>query len=311
MKKLSETVVFFGSGPVAASSLELLLANFDVEAIITKPRAEHHRGKVPVLELAEHKNIPYFTVMDKKDLDRLFDEQAFTSRLAVLIDFGIIVSQSVIDAFELGIVNSHFSLLPEWRGADPITFSILSGQSTTGISLMLLTAGMDEGPLLAQADYSMEPDETTPSLTTALIELSDHTLSTALPLYAQGTLTPAPQASATIARSSEPTYSRKLTKADGILMFTKSAVELEREIRAFVEWPKSRTTLGDIEVIITSALAADVPTRKKPGETEVLANPDTLRIYCAQGYLRINALKPAGKNEMSAADFIRGYGSRL
>jgi methionyl-tRNA formyltransferase len=311
MKQLSETVVFFGSGPVAAASLELLLANFEVEAIITKPRAVHHLGSVPVLELAEHKNIPYHTVANKKELNELLRQYPFSSRLAVLIDFGIIVSQEVIDSFKLGIVNSHFSLLPEWRGADPITFSILSGQTKTGVSLMLLSAGMDEGPLLAQADYAIEPDETTPSLTKALIELSDHALASVLPLYISGKIQPAPQESVTIAVSSEPTYSRKLTKADGLLDFKKSVAELEREIRAFTDWPKSRTRLGDIDVIITSARAAKVPTQKQPGDIEVLKDPYTLLVYCADGYLSIERLKPAGKKEMAAADFIRGYGSRL
>jgi methionyl-tRNA formyltransferase len=311
MKQLSETVIFFGSGPVAATSLELLLAHFDVEAIVTKPRAEHHRGSVPVLELAEHKNLPYHTVANKKELDDLIQQHPFSSRLAILIDFGIIVSQEIIDVFRLGIVNSHFSLLPEWRGADPITFSILSGQAKTGISLMLLTAGMDEGPLLAQADYDIEPDETTPSLTSALIELSDQTLATILPLYVSGELQPAPQTAATIAANRQPTYSRKLTKADGMLDFNKQAAELEREIRAFIDWPKSRTKLGDIEVIITGARAAHVPTRKRPGNIEVLKNPDALLVYCADGYLSIDRLKPAGKKEMTVADFIRGYGARL
>jgi methionyl-tRNA formyltransferase len=311
MKQPSETVVFFGSGPVAAESLELLLENFTVEAVVTKPRAEHHRGSVPVLELAEHKKIPVYTVTNKKTLDELIHGQTFSSRLAILIDFGIIVSQEVIDAFELGIVNSHFSLLPEWRGADPITFSILSGQSQTGISLMLLTAGMDEGPLLAQATYDLSPTETTPTLTKALIELSNASLQEILPLYTAGKIQPAPQLTNSLAPSKEPTYSRKLTKADGELDFTKPATTLEREIRAFLEWPKSRARLGDSDVIITAARAAIVPTTQPPGTAEILKEPETLIVYCGEGYLCFDRLKPAGKKEMSAAEFIRGYGLRL
>ena len=300
MKQLSEPVVFFGSGPVAAKSLELLLENFDVEAVITKPRAEHHRGSVPVLELAEQKNLPVLTATNKKTLDELIRAHSFQSRLAILIDFGIIVSQEVIDCFELGIVNSHFSLLPEWRGADPITFSILSGQSRTGISLMLLTAGMDEGPLLAQADYRLEPQETTTSLTTALIELSDACLATVIPDYLNGTVMAQPQAVATIAGSKTPTYSRKLTKEDGLLDLRKPAAQLEREIRAFSDWPKSRTKLAGIDVIITKAHV---------GTAE--DDDGALQLQAKDGYLTIDRLKPAGKKEMSAADFVRGYGSRL
>src|SRR5687768_10593623 len=132
MNKKSEPIVFFGSGPVAAESLRLLAQDFTIEAVITKPRAAHHKGDVPVLTLAESLGLPTETAYDKKSLDKLFETKAFKSRLGVLVDFGIIVSQAVIDYFPFGIVNSHFSLLPEWRGADPITFSILSGQKETG-----------------------------------------------------------------------------------------------------------------------------------------------------------------------------------
>src|SRR5690349_4191168 len=136
MKKISEPITFFGSGPVAAESLRLLAQSFTIEAVITKPRPAHHKGSVPVLELAEKLQIPVRTASTKSELDALFDSRPVKSRVAILIDFGIIVSQQVIDYFEYGIINSHFSLLPEWRGADPITFSILSGQPRTGISLM-------------------------------------------------------------------------------------------------------------------------------------------------------------------------------
>lgn len=311
MKQLSETIVFFGSGPVAAESLGLLLNSFEVEAVVTKPRAPQHRGSVPVLELAEQKKITCHTVASKTELNTLIQQRPFRSRVAVLIDFGIIVSQEVIDYFELGIVNSHFSLLPEWRGADPITFSILSGQKRTGISLMLLTAGMDEGPLLAQAEYELEPTETTPSLTGKLIELSNQSLQSILPLYVQGSALPAPQQAVTLAESKEPTYSRKLTKADSILDFTKPADVLAREIRAYLEWPKSRATLGGIEVIVSAAQSVMVPTQQPAGTVEMLRETNGLIVYCGEGYLCIDRLKPAGKREMSAAEFIRGYGSRL
>jgi methionyl-tRNA formyltransferase len=311
MKKISEPIVFFGSGPVAAASLELLLQDFEIEAVITKPRPAHHKGPVPVLELAEKHRLTVLTAGSKSELDSLFETRPVRARLSVLIDFGIIVSESVIDYFELGIVNSHFSLLPEWRGADPITFSILSGQSKTGVSLMLLTAGMDEGPLLAQAEYEIEPGTTTPELTNGLIELSHQALVTVLPLYASGQTTAQPQSAVTLADSPDPTYSRKLTKADGRLDPTKPVARLEREIRAFIEWPRSRITLNDIDVIVTRARAIEVPTQATPGSFEVLRDPLALLLYCVDGYLYIERLQPSGKKEMSTDEFIRGYGQRL
>lgn len=294
----SKTIVFFGSGPVAAASLERLQQWCEVEAVITKPRPAHHRGPVPVLDMYPDA----FTVSNKAELSALLAEKNFASRVGVVIDFGIIIAQDAIDAFELGIINSHFSLLPEWRGADPITFSILSGQARTGISLMRINDKMDEGGLLAQADYDMPAGITTPVLTEDLIELSDITLQEILPAYMDGGIEVVPQP------ADAPSYSRKLSKADSILDFSKPAAVLEREIRAFIEWPKSRTTLGDIEVVITAASVVDgfsaTPgTFKRDGKQ--------LLVACGQGALSIERLKPAGKGEMDIAGFLAGYGKQL
>ena len=191
--KPGDTVVIFGSGPVAAASLELLAKDFTIEAVVTKPRPAHHKGDVPVIRVAQALDIPIHTVINKRTLDALIDEKPFESTVAVLIDFGIIVSQKAIDYFPLGIINSHFSLLPEWRGADPITFSILSGQNITGVSLMLLVEAMDEGPLLGYGVYDLSDEITTPQLTEALVQLSNELIRTIVPEYIKGSIVPQPQ----------------------------------------------------------------------------------------------------------------------
>lgn len=303
MKKMSETIVFFGSGPVAAQSLRLLAQTFTIEAVITKPRPAHHKGDVPVIEVAKEMGLKTFTVTNKRTLDDLFAERPVQSKLGVLIDFGIIVSQQVIDYFPFGIVNSHFSLLPEWRGADPITFSILSGQKQTGVSLMLLTAGMDEGPLLAQAPYELTDSTTTPQLTDALIELSDACLKEILPLWCEGATQAAPQGDVTLSRAKEPSYSRKLTKDDGIIDWSKDAAQIEREVRAFQGWPKSRTTFGSTEVVITKAHV--IPHDGPVGERVVLDKSPV--VLCGSDALVIDSLKPAGKKEMTGEAFLAGY----
>jgi len=307
-----DKVVFFGSGPVAAKSLELLAKNFEIEAVVTKPKPEHHRGSFPVLDIAGELKLTIHTVSNKAELDTLIETKPFTSEAGVLIDFGIIVSQKAIDYFPKGIVNSHFSLLPEWRGADPITFSILSGQKQTGVSLMLLVEKMDEGPLLAQSTYEIKPDETTPSLTDKLIEISNGALTTVLPIWLKGETQPASQQDVTLAASKEPTYSRKLTKEDGRIDWNKSAEVLEREIRAYAEWPKSYTTLEGIDVIITKALTLPVNHEgEKPGDITVVKEANEIMIECGDGTLCVDKLKPASKKEMTAAEFIRGYGHSL
>lgn len=306
---MKDPVVFFGSGPVAARSLELLAKDTTIEAVVTKPKPAHHRGNFPVLETAEKLHLPVHTVATRSELSELIAGKPFTSKLGVLIDFGIIVGQDTIDYFPLGIVNSHFSILPQWRGADPITFAILSGQEMTGVSLMLLTAGMDEGPLLAYGEFPLEKTVTTPELTESLIKLSHSLLSDVLPKYVVGEAKPLSQEKAAKLRGQafEPTYSRKLTKEDGIIDWNKPATVIEREVRAFIEWPKSSTRIADKEVIITKARTSS--TKGVPGTIQV--NGKQLSVLCGEGSLTIEELKPAGKKEMTAAAFLAGYGHLL
>jgi len=304
MKKTSKPIVFFGSGPVAAESLELLNNYCSIEAVITKPRADHHKGDVPVLRVAETLGLHVHTVSNKKELDDLCAQTTFKSTVGVLIDFGIIVSQAVIDHFPLGIVNSHFSVLPEWRGADPITFSILSGQRVTGVSLMLLVEKMDEGPLLAYGEYELPPDITTPVLTQELIKLSDALLYDTLQRYQNGELQAGAPQSLT---KRVVSYSRKLSKEDSIIDWHKPAVDIEREIRAFIEWPKSRTILGGKEVVVTKSHVID--TTGRPGSVAVIDKQ--LVVYCGEAALALDMLKPAGKQEMTGRAFLAGYRNTL
>lgn len=299
---MTESCVFFGSGPVAARCLELLQKHTHIEAIITKPRPAHHRGAVPVIETAESLNLPVHTAATKAELDELIQQHSFKSRYAVLIDFGIIVSRHVIDSFELGIINSHFSLLPLLRGADPITFSILEGYEKTGVSLMLIDEGMDTGKLLTQRTLHLDGTETTPILTERLISLSDELLQEYIPRYLSGELKPRAQP-----HPDRATYSRKLTKDDSRIDWSQPASRIERQIRAFHDWPQSRTTLGGIEVIITAAAVVD---ESGPAGEHTVAD-DSLVVYAGENALSLTHLKPAGKKEMPVQAFLSGYRSRL
>jgi methionyl-tRNA formyltransferase len=302
MTVMSETVVFFGSGPVAAQSLELLAQNFTVEAVITKPQPAHHKAVFPVLAVAEKLGLTTLTPSNKLELSELFANKPVTSTIGVVIDYGIIINQDVIDYFPRGIVNSHFSLLPKWRGADPISFAILNGDKQTGVSLMLIVAALDEGPLLAQAPFDITDGMITPDLTESLIEISDQSLQHILPLYLSG------QTVAQEQSTDQPaTYSRKLSKADGQLDFQKPAAKLEREVRAFIEWPKCRTIIGDKEVIITKAH----PQIGSGKVGKIWREAKQFGFYTIEGIFVIDKLKPAGKAEMTAEAFLAGYGKNL
>ena len=294
---MSKTIVFFGSGPVATESLDLLKNDFDIEAVITKPQPTHHKQPFPVLKLAQELGIRTFTASTQEELSILFEKNIFKSDLGIIVDHGIIISHNVIESFPFGIINSHFSLLPRWRGADPISFSILNGDSETGVSLMVIVERLDEGDLLAQKHIQINQNATAPSLTTELIKLSHQMLVETVPLYLSGAVIPYPQPDVT------PTYSHKLSKSDGIIDWHKPAKHLEQEIRAYLGWPRCRTKLGGIDLIITGAHIASGS--GEPGTIRI--ENQQLGIYCGEDILILDKLIPPGKKEMSSSSFLNGY----
>ena len=302
MKKTSGTIVFFGSGPVAAASLEALAKSFQIECVITKKRPPHHKEPAPVEELAKKLGLNMSYANDKLELDKLVTSSNYKSHLGVIVDFGVIVSTRTIKSFKKGIVNSHFSLLPEWRGADPITFSVLSGQEETGVSLMLIVENLDEGPLLAQEKVPIPKTITTPELTDELVKKSNQMLTKYLPDYLSGKLKPYSQPS-----DINATYSRKLTKLDGAIDWNMRATAIERQIRAYSGWPGSRSTLLGKDTIITEAEVVD----KTGVPGEVLRIDKQLVVCCGEKAINVLGLKPAGKSEMTGQAFLAGYGKHL
>ena len=280
----SKPLVFFGSGPVAAASLDALAQHFVIDAIVTKPKTVQQMS-VPSLDA----RTPIHAVNNAAELDSLIESKALDNNLGIIVDFGVIVSRKVIDYFEHGIINSHFSLLPQWRGADPISFAILSGQTKTGVSLMLINDKLDEGLLLDQQDQTIESNDTAPSLTDKLVGLSNKMLAKDIPMYLSGTLKPYPQT------TQDVSYSRKLTKEDGLIDLSKPAETIEREIRAYSGWPKSYSTIYGQKIIV---LEADSVEKQ---------DDESLFLECTPGYIKITKLIAPSGRTMTGADFIRGY----
>ncbi len=305
MTNISKTIVFFGSGPVAAASLAFLAKTFSIELVVTKAVPAHHKENAPVETLASALSLPIVFASTQTELDNVLKDHSFNSPLGVVIDYGVLISAPSIARFPLGIINSHFSLLPEWRGADPITFSVLSGQKKTGVSLMLIEPSLDTGKLLVQRSLPIFNDTTTPMLTDQLIELSNTLLAEYISKYVAGNVQPHKQP-----HPDRATYSRKLTKQDGTIDWRKPADVIEREIRAFIGWPQSRTTLSTIDVIITKAhtIPSDVG---QPGDIKIIDDSDILMVTTSDGYLCIDSLKPIGKKEMPVSAFLRGYKDKL
>lgn len=297
MSQMSKKLVFFGSGPVGLASVRGLSGDFEIEAVITKPNPAGRRAQAPVAEWANQNSITLYQPQNKQDLSELFKKTKFESRVGVVVDYGIIISKDVFESFEKGIVNSHFSLLPEWRGADPISFSILSGQETTGVSLMVIDEELDTGELIDQQKLAVE-DNNIDELTTRLVNLSIEMLKQTLPKYLDGEIEPSPQP------DTEATYSHKLTKSDGEIDWTKPAIQIEREIRAYLGWPGSYTQLAQKPVTITEARV--IEENGKAGEITKISK-SRFAIYCSENALEVIKIKPAGKPEMTAAGFMAGY----
>lgn len=297
MKKKLSKIVFFGSGPVASKSLRLLQENFDIECVITKPSTKHEMQSI----------VPKTTVhvaSSRLELDDLIKKIEPKTDIAVLIDFGIIVSKFVIDAFPKGIVNSHFSLLPELRGADPITFALLSGQKKTGVSMMLISEGMDDGDILAYSDEQITKNDNSSTLTDKLIETSNNQLVACLPMYIEDKIKPMNQIQAGQSIGIfEPSYSRKLKKEDGRIDWQEPAELIERKVRAFYEWPKTYTNISGKDLIIREC---EVVNQQGTAGTFTYSKNE-LVIHCGKDAISVKLIQPAGKKEMPIKAFLAGY----
>lgn len=299
MEKPDFSVVFMGNGPVAAKSLQLMHKWLNIELVITKKKPPHHKDPAPVEEYCAANNLPVFYANNKKQLQETIYENRPKSAVGIVVDYGVVINPETINFFAKGIINSHFSLLPQWRGADPITYSILSGQSKSGVSLMLIDQGLDTGPTLA-AESLMITNQDNFMLTEQLIDISNRLLQHNLPLYMSGQLKPQPQDT----KNQIITHSRMLVKSDGVIDTSKPAAVIAREIRAFKQWPKSRLTYKNGVFIITDAVVSNAQVEMG----SLVIHENRLLLGCKKSCLEIKLLKPAGKNEMTAAAFINGYG---
>lgn len=293
---MKPSIVFFGTGPVSRATLEGISGSFELEAIITKPAAGH--GPAPVEEWAKQQGMKIFYPANSAELSELFASEHFNSQVGLVVDYGLIIPLAVIESFPKGIVNSHFSLLPELRGADPITAAILDGRTKTGVTLMSIVPALDEGPVLAQSQYEIPVATTTPELTTALVELSNKLIQDVLPRFIVGSVKAKKQDTKVT-----PTYTTKLSKQDGLIDWALPAATIERQIRALIGWPGSYTDLAGARVIITAVHLSDET--GTPGKPFKLAGE--LAIACGKGSLVIDRIKPAGKQEMTGRAWLAGH----
>ena len=298
-------IVFFGNerlgtglGTEVPVLRALIAAGYQITAVVV---AQNDSGKsrakrtLEIVHVAEAHDIP---VLSPPKLIEIKDQLSqLEATAAVLVAYGKMVPRSVIDIFPRGIINIHPSLLPRHRGPTPIESVILSGETETGVSLMRLEAKMDAGPVYAQRPVKISTDETKAALADKLITIGKDMLIQYLPGILDGSLQPAAQDSA------KASYDKLIEKADGLMDFQKTANQLDREVRAFAGWPRSRANIGTTEVIVTKAHVID---SKGTAGTLWLENRQ-IGIHAAEGTLIIDRLIPAGKKDMDSAAFLAGY----
>lgn len=289
-------IVFFGTEDFSAVALDALLkAEYAVSAVVTKPDAPKGRGQKLVApkmkQIAETHNIP--VLQPQKLQDIYSDLTALTPAAGVLVSYGKILPQSIIDLFTPGIINLHPSILPKYRGPSPIESAILNGDQETGVTVMQLTAKMDAGPIYAFAPLELTGRETRKDLYGTLGDLGAHVLVATLPQIINDGIAPNPQ------DDSEATYCRLLSKDDSWLKpDTMTATEAERRVRAHLGFPKTKIHIDGQDIIITKAHVA-------------LKASTRLDVRFSDGkYLAIEeVVAPSGKT-MTADAYLRGRHSR-
>jgi len=247
---MSKTIIFFGTDTFSAAALRSLIeADYSIGAVVTKPDSKSGRGQqvtAPLVKtIAEEHGIPVW--QPTKLIDIADDIAALGDVIGVLSSYGRIVPQAIIDLFRPGIINIHPSLLPLYRGPSPIETAIMNGDTQTGVSIMKLSAEMDAGPVYAQEVYPLDGTETAPELYETLSALGGRMLIETLPSIIEGNLLPSPQANAAI-------YCYLLKKEDALLHPDKiTAIQAERQVRAYLVFPKTKLSYNDESIIVTKA----------------------------------------------------------
>lgn len=302
-------LAFFGTPDIAATVLSALIEAGQDELcmVISQPDRPKGRGKklspTPVHAVAEAHGLPLLQPSKLRDGALAAELRAQAIDLAVVIAYGRILPVGLFTAPRFDSVNLHTSLLPRHRGAAPIQHAILAGDQETGVSLMQISEGMDEGDVLLQSRLRLSGVETGGSLFEALATLSAELIVEGLTRAKREGLQIRPQDPALA------THAPMLKKADGALDLRRPAAELERQLRAFNPWPGSFIARPEGPLRVTQAAVVDSPPGPAPGT--ILSCERRLLLQTGAGALDVLELQPAGKKPMPAAAFLNGAGREL
>jgi methionyl-tRNA formyltransferase len=290
-------VVFMGSPDFSVPVLDALVAaGHDIAAVYCQPPRPAGRGKketpTPVHQRAMALGLPVRHPISLKNADAQADFAALNADVAVVVAYGLILPQAVLDAPKRGCLNIHASLLPRWRGAAPIHRAIMAGDAATGICIMQMEAGLDTGPVLLRQETPIGATETTGQLHDRLSRMGAHLIVAALDQIAD--LTPQPQPQDGI------TYATKIDKSEAAVDWTQPATQVDRQIRALSPFPGAWIDHDGQRIKLLASRLADG--KGVPGE--VL--DDALTVACGTGAVQLLRLQRAGRGAQDSAEFLRG-----
>lgn len=302
--KSSPSILFMGTPQFAATALQgLITAGFNVTGVITRPDTSKGRSSSKTFSegkiVANEHKIPVFQPENKSELVEVVKK--LNPNLIVVAAYGMIVPKEVLDTPKYGALNIHGSLLPKYRGASPIAEAILNGDKETGITIMKMSLGMDEGPIITNYKLLITKEDTTETLTEKMAELGAKAIIETIPDWISGKLKAIPQ------DNSLATYCRKITKEDGHIDWTKPAEQIERMVRAYQPWPTAYTFVDGIRVKILEARLCEKDCEvANPGVGVLHLGTGHICVRTGKDVLKITLLQPEGKKPMSATDYING-----
>jgi methionyl-tRNA formyltransferase len=300
-------IIFMGTAELSCASLERLAGEPQVKvaAVVSQPDKPQGRElklqAPPVKILAQKFNLPVLQPFKARDEHFISQLRELQPDLIVVVAYGHILPPEILELPRFGCVNVHTSLLPKYRGAAPIQWAIANGETETGVTIMKMDAGMDTGPVLAQKQTPISPQDDSATLHNRLANLGAELLLETIPDYVSGKVQPTPQ-------SENGSYAPKIKKEDGQIDWKLPAQTILNRLRAFTPWPGAFTFLkSEAKPCLLKIWKAEVA--KKSGEPgEILsANPGGITVACRNEALNIRELQREGGRRLSAADFLTGH----